>query len=255
MYATDFLFDTNRLSDFNCIICSFDGEPEPASGGEIEFNVVKSPNKDRFLFYGAQFNTVLTWNFSICKNVCSNNDMHFDQYEESMLAKWLLKTDGYKPFQFDQEGWEDIYYNVYINMKPRQVGGRTIGYDLTVTSDCGYGYSNEITKIATINSSTPLKFNVNNDINTVIYPHIQIKGSGDFYISNENDSMYKPSEFSNVTTTIVMDCENDIIEGLSPTNFNWYFIRLIDGQNIIATNSKLNLELEIKYRESRRIII
>lgn len=261
MFATDFLFDSQRLSDFGCMICSFDGEPEPASGGEIEFNVVKSPNKDRFLFYGAQFNTVLTWNFSICKNVCSNNDMHFDQYEESMLAKWLLKTDGYKPFQFDQEGWEDIYYNVYINMKPRQVGGRTIGYDLTATSNCGYGYSNEITKIATINSSTPLKFNVNNDINTVIYPHIQIKGSGDFYISNNSDLMQnirndKASEFANISGTITMDSENDVILGIpTPNDFNWYFMRLVDGTNEITTNSINGINVEIIYREARRIIV
>lgn len=257
MFATDFIFDSQRLSDFGCMICSFDGDFQTASGGEIEYNVVKAPNRDKFSFYGAEFNTVLTWNYSICKNTCSNNDnMYFDQYEESMLAKWLIKTDGYRYFQFDQEGYEDIFYNVYINMLPHQVAGRTVGYDLTVTSDCGYGYSDEITKIATVNSSAPLKFNINNDISTVVYPHIQIKGSGDFIISNDNDSLYEISDFRNVSTTIIMDCENDIIEGLnSPNDFNWYFIRLVDGMNTITTNSTSNIQIEIKYREARRVIV
>ena len=260
MYATDFLFDTNRLSDFNCIICSFDGEPEPASGGEIEFNVVKSPNKDRFLFYGAQFNTVLTWNFSICKNVCSNNDMHFDQYEESMLANWLLQMDGYKYFQFDQDGY-DVNYRATMQMTPHQIGGKTVGFNLTVTTDCGYGYSSEITRKAIINATTPLKIKVNNDIKTVVYPYIKINGTGSFHISNDSDTTQrvanaKETRLDNVFESIILDCENDVIEGLgNPNDFSYYFPRLVSGENIITTNSSSDIEIEIKYREVRRVLV
>lgn len=261
MFATDFLFNSQRLSDLGCIICSFDGELASAEGSEIEYNVVQSPNKDKFTFYGATWSSQITWNFSICKNTCTNDDIYFNQYEESQLAKWLLKTDGYKYFQFDQEGYEDIFYKVYINMIPHQVCGKTVGFDLTVTSDCAYGYTDLITKKATINSSTPLRININNDVTSAIYPLITIKGNGSFYLSNDSDtrqnvSLAKETSFENVSAPIIMDSENDIIQGVSQDNkFSWYFLRLVDGNNIITTNSESDIKLEIKYREARRILV
>lgn len=43
MFATDFLFNNLRASDLGLMICSFDSSPNPASGGEIEYNAVKTP--------------------------------------------------------------------------------------------------------------------------------------------------------------------------------------------------------------------
>ena len=255
MFATDFLFDSQRLSDFGCMICSFDGDFSTAEGSEIEYNVVQSPARDRFNFYGAKWSSQIVWNFSICKNPCVDSDVYFSQYEESQLAKWLLKTDGYKPFQFDQEGYEDIYYKAYINMMPYQVGGRTVGFDLTVTSDCAYGYTDLIVKKATINASTPLRININNDITADILPLFTINGNGSFYLRNDSDTMNINTEFKNVSSTITMDSENDIILGVSPNEFNWHFLRLVDGNNIIKTDSESDIKLEIKYREVRRVIV
>jgi hypothetical protein len=261
MFATDFLFDTNRLSDFDCIICAFDGNELSVSGGEIEFNSVKSPSKDRYNFYGAQFTNVLVWNFSICKNNCLNDDMYFDQYEESRLAEWLLRTDGYKWLQFDQDGWEDICYHVKFDMMPHQIGGKTVGFDLTATSDCGYGFSQEMRKRFTLNSSTPYELFVTNDINMVSYPRLSIAGNGDFYISNDSDSLQNikndcATEFKNATSVITMDSENDYINGIdSPNDFNWYFIRLVNGNNVITTDSTSDLQIDMIYREIRRVIV
>lgn len=256
MFATDFLFDNQRASDFGCMICSFDGGAETASGGEIEYNVVKTPNRDKYTFYGAQMDSAITWNFSICKNPCKNNTLYFDQYEESMIAKWLLKTDGYRTFQFNQEGYEDIFYNVAVNMSPHQITGKTVGFDLEVTSDCAYGFSGIITRKAIINSSNPLVINVHSDINTYLLPRIKVNGTGDFYIGNDRGNSRKVSEIKNVLQEITMDSDTDMISGLScPNDFNWHFLRLFDGINTITTNSDSDVEIEIQYREPRRIII
>lgn len=262
MFATDFLFDGQRASDFGLMICSFNGEFETVSGGDIEYNVIKTPNRDKFTFYGAQLNSAIMWNFSICKNPCKNDDLYFDQYEESMIAKWLVKTDGFKWFQFDQEEYEDIFYNVYINMAPQQVNGRTVGFNLSVTSDCAYGFTDIIIKRFTINSSTPFKLNIHSDINTYILPYVKIiNGKGNFYISNDSDILQnntvgKAMEFKNVSKEIVIDSDTDIILGLSNSNnFNWYFLRLVDGINIITTNSNTDIKIEIQYREPRFVRI
>lgn len=256
MFATDFLFDNQRASDFGLMICSFDGGAETASGGEIEYNVVKTPNRDKYTFYGAQFDSVITWAFSICKNPCKNDTLYFDQYEESMIAKWLLKTDGYKSFQFDQEGYEDVFYNVYINISPHQTAGKTVGFDLEVTSDCAYGFSDIITRKAVISSSAPLTLNVHSDINTYILPYVKINGTGDFCINNDEDKSQKAAEIKNVSQEIIMDSDTDMISGIdSPNDFNWHFLRLVDGMNVITTNSGSGIEIEIRYREPRRVIV
>lgn len=245
------------------MICSFDGESETASGGEIEYNVVKAPNRDKFTFYGAQFSSALEWNFSICKNPCQNENLYFNQYEESMIAKWLLKTDGYKLLQFDQPGYEDICYRACIRLVPRQVAGQTAGFDLTAVSDCAYGFSGLIKKQATIRENAPLVLNIHSDINTYILPLVQIKGKGDFKIFNHRDIKRtdsisdQPVEFKNapspaVPFDVTMDSDSEIISGpLNPDNFNWHFLRLADGMNIISTNSKSDVKIEIQYREPR----
>ena len=262
MFATDFLFDGQRASDFGLIICSFDGDFETASGGEVEYNVVKAPNSDRFIFYGSQLNSVLTWNFSICKNPCSNEDLFFNQYEESRVLKWLLKTDGYKELQFDQDGYEDIIYYVYFNISPYQINGKTVGFNLVATSDCAYGFSNTIVKHAKINTSTPLKINVHSDLNIYILPYIKIRnvhGVDKFYIKNDNDKFNTSTTFSdmeNEKNVIIMDSNSDTILHLTdPNKFNWYFLRFVDGWNIISTNSFKEIEIEVRYREPRRVIV
>lgn len=286
MFATDFLFDRHYARDFGLMICSFDQSPETASGGEIEYNTVKTPGRDRFSFYGAQRNTAIEWHFSICKNPDQNQTSYFTQYEESRIAKWLLQTDGYKLFHFCQEGYEDIFYHACINMTPHQFLGQTIGFDLTVTSDCACGFTGVITRKAVLNNKSPvLKFRVLSDVKACILPRIRIRGTGSFQISNEADSGHPAAVFHNLsaeeTPELIMDSDADIlfiqnkdaaVPLPNPDMFNWRFLRLVDGENRIvlgeipkteSTESSLKtsdtdnieIEIEIQYREPRRIIV
>ncbi len=263
MFATDFLFDNNRASDFGLMIGSFNNETLTATGGDIEYNIVKTPDRDTFDFYGAQLNTVITWNFSIVKNPCLSNDQSpcFSQYEESQIAQWLLKQDGYRWFQFDQKGYEDVYYKVHINMLPYQTGGKTVGFNLMVTSDCGYGYSEEIIKKYTINKDNPIRLDIHSDINSYILPLLELNGTGNFYISNNSDLSQnklngKATDLQNITKTIMMNSSTNTISGISsPNDFNWYFLRLVNGVNHIVTDSENNIDIKFTYREPRRIIV
>ena len=269
MFATDFMFDGQRASDFGCMVCSFDGGLQPVSGGEVEYNTIKTPGRDAFTFYSSQFNSPATWSFSICKNPCRCKDMHFSQYEESMIMKWLVKTDGYRWMQFEQEGYEDIFYRVMINALPHQVAGRTIGFDLTATSDCAYGFTDVIKKKAHIGLNTPLRLHIHSDINTYILPVMKIKYKptnprplsfdncrNGRYLSwgNADSILGKPIKIENMSQDITMDSDTGIIEGLaSPNDFNWSFLRLADGMNVIMTDHGLDVEIEIQYREPRYV--
>lgn len=252
MYTTDFTFDEQNLSDYGLMICVFDGD-SVVSGGEIEPVAHKTPATDEYTYYASEINNVLTWTFSICKIGCDitdPEDYFFNQYEESEIAQWLLKTDGYRWLHFDEDDYPDVYYKVYVNMTPYQIDGKTIGYDLTITSNCGYGFSHEYT--ATFSSENqPLTIDINNDLNRYTYPIVELQtNSNECYIYNANDLEQnldngKESHFynlgDNVTTskTIVMDTANDTVETLSPDQFNWYFLRLLKGENNIYVNGIL----------------
>ncbi len=269
MYATDFLFDRQRASDFGCMICSFDGGLQPVSGGEIECNAIKTPGTDTFTFYGSQFNSALTWTFSICKNPCKNKDIHFSQYEESMIMKWLAKTDGYRWLQFNQEGYEDIFYKVNINALPHQVAGRTIGFDLTATSNCAYGFTDVITKKASIALMEPFLLNIHSDIDTYILPIMKVKykptnprplsfdncrSGRNFSYGNADSILDKPIKIENMSQDVTMDSDMGIIKGLArPNDFNWSFLKLVNGTNVIMTDHGRDIEIELQYREPRYV--
>ena len=271
MYATDFLFDHQRASDFGLMICSFDGSPEAASGGEIEYDVIQTPGRDRYTFYGIQASSAIEWHFSVCKDPNQTMDPYFTQYEESRIAKWLLQRNGYRLFQFFQEGYEDIFYYVYVTMHPRQILGQTAGFDLTVTSDCSYGFTGILRQKALLSaSSEPLEFRIHSDVNTYILPHVTFKCTGNFKIRNENDPNHPETEFYNLgagkTREFIMDTDSDTIflkEGEKlvplpdPGMFNWHFLRLTDGTNRIIAQAEpgIIIETEIQYREPRRVIL
>lgn len=267
MFATDFIFNGQRASDFDLVICSFDGEYTTATGGDAEFNVVKSPDSDKFNFYGAQYNTPLEWTFSIIKNPCIlKNDSKTDDFsneEERIINKWLARRDGYHWLNFCQdENEDDILYKVQIKVRPRQVAGKTIGFDLTVTADSAFGYTPLQKKKATINKTKPLVLHIDNDTDNYILPKVTIQGQGNFYIANNNDvemsaSKNKAPKFTDILSSdkILMDSENKFLNGISFDKFNCRFLRLVDGKNVITTDSESDINLEIYYREVRRVIV
>lgn len=252
MYATDFVFDGVNLSSKGYMICTFDGD-SIVSGGEIEPIVKKAPNADEYTYYTAQINNVLTWELGICKLPCGTEAFEpLNQYEESELAQFLLKTDGYRWLQFVQpDDYPDVFYKVYINMSPYQIGGQTFGYNLTITSNCGYGFSHEYTATLT-DGNQPLTINVNNDLNRYNYPTVSFETNADeCWIYNENDleqnlDTGKESHFYNlgdnvdVLKEISMDSTNDVINGIeTPDQFNWNFLRLVNGENNIYADGIL----------------
>lgn len=261
MIATDFIFNGQNASDYGLIICSFDGELQSASGGEVEFEIVKPPGSNKYTFYGAHYNTVLEWNFSVMKKLCDYNDVYeFSNEEIRDISNWLEQEDGYHWFMFCQENdGEDIYYEVQIDVAPHQVGGRTIGFDLKVTSNSAFGYSSLHKKKKTIKNEDPLVIYIDNDTRSYLLPVVKITGSGDFSICNESDivrmSKQKVSTFVDVDTDIYMDSENEIIDGVSPNNFNWNFLRLVNDKNVISTDSSDGITIEIEYREVRRVVV
>ena len=262
MFTTDFVFDGKRASDMGLVICSFDDERQPATGGEVEFEVVKPPENDKFEFYGAQYTSPLEWNISIMKNPCKyEENLYFTNEDERMIYKWLQQRDGYHWFCFCEKDEDaEVFFQVKINLQPHVVSGHTIGFDMIITANSAFGYSALKKKKATINKNTSFTLYIDTDTNAYILPEFNITGSGTFYISNNNDPKRNhvnktAADFKSVSGTIYMNSEFGVIDGVEPENFNWRFLRLVDGKNVFSTDSANNITLEIFYREVRRIAV
>lgn len=264
MFTTDFIFDGQKASDHGVVICSFDGEYQPVTGGEVEFEVVKPPDNDKFEFYGAQYTTPLEWNISIMKNPCnksSDDEFYFTNEDERMIYKWLQKRDGYHWFCFCDE-YEDgeVYFNVKINIAPHYINGKIAGFDLVITADSAFGYTALKKKVGSLTSNSPFILYVDTDTKHYILPEINITGSGNFYISNDSDPVRnitnkKAAEFKSASGTMYMNSEYGVLDGLDLANFSCRFLRLVDGKNVFTTNSTSAIKLEIFYREVRRIVV
>lgn len=261
MFAKDFVFDGQKASDYDLIICSFDGELQAASGGEAEYNVVKPPDSDTYSFYGAQYNSVLEWSFSIMKNPCNfeDEDLFLSKHEQRQIIKWLQRRDNYHWFSFiEEDDEEEICYKVTINMVPHQINGKTIGFDLIVTANSRFGFSPLIKRKAIINKNSSLILYVDTDTNNYILPVVTISSStGELRIKNTSDYSAKDLKITvDGNQKIRMDAENEIVTGLTdPNYFNWSFLRLVDGKNVFTTTSENDIEIEFIYREVRSVIV
>ena len=188
-----FTYDGVTSDDMGVIICSFDGGNEiSAIGSSVEITTVKSPNSNRWLKTNASHKEPLIFTFSICNNPCNNDDdMPFSADEQREIVRWLARKD-YHYLSFDQDGFENIYYNCYIALDKKQVAGETIGFNLTVSCDAPFGYSDERIIKTTDNEVTVL--DTSDEIGSIIpTTTITVKSNGTVTLYNEN---------TNETTTI-----------------------------------------------------
>ncbi len=147
MYATDFIFDGIQAGHQGFMICSFqsDAIDTSDSGCKIEFTTINPSGTNTWLKTNANYSEPLTFSFSICKNVCGNeNDMYFNQEDIAFIMRWLVRKE-YCYIHFLQKSFEDVYYNCRLQAEQYFVNGKTAGFNITGTCDAPFGYSREQT--------------------------------------------------------------------------------------------------------------
>lgn len=198
MYALNFEYAGEQLSDYGMIICSFDsgGVETVSSGSDITFNQVSVANGNRFLLLSSIYEQTLQCTFQICKNPCladSQNEMMFTVAEISSIQRWLCCKNQYYRFKLNQEGYEDIYWNGTFSVKEIQICGQVYGLELTLYTDAPFGYQDEIS--ISEDASTPYaSFDVYDtfDEEGYIYPKVEIEIKNpygcNFWLQNSMDS-------------------------------------------------------------------
>lgn len=282
MFGTDFVFAGERLSDYGFIICVFDGVEPTVSGGDVTLATIKPPSSNVHTLYATSFEEPLSFTFSIGKKYCGN-DPHGDfltQEDQSSIMRWLQRVDKYHWLTFDQEGWEDICFHAHFNLQPHYAIGRCIGYDVVVTTDSPYGYSQEQHKKFNLKVGESYNIIDYSDIPGYIYPRSEItvlsgdENTGVISIQTGCESYNKYTTILNASKgdIITLDKNNNIISGINRLNdFSFTFPVIANSYtlsnqvgdilndlgrlNTITNAGNVDVNIDMKYRYIRRVHI
>ncbi len=149
MFATDFEYDEKRLSEFDMIICSFDGASgiDPVSSGtDITYKQEKPSGSDAFHLHSCAYDSPYSSTFQICRNPCrtdSLQNMYLSPREISNLQTWLCRKSFHK-FKIAQDSYRHIHWNAVFTSKQINFNGHTVGLELTMYADSPYAYLDEV---------------------------------------------------------------------------------------------------------------
>lgn len=264
--AMDFLYDNERLSDYEMMICQFDGGgglETVSAGNNLTFNTVKSNQSDRNYLTSTTYEEPLSTTFQICKQGCYGDDKYISSEELTSLLRWLSRRDGFHKFEIYQKGYEGIFfYGSFNNIQQLKVGGELYGLELTFVTDSPYGYEDISFDFTTTASVGYSLFSMSNETGH-LYPKVftcKCLESGNLQIHNSIED--RVTEINNCVKDeiITMDGNHKVIETSVPTHklyndFNYNYFRLgskyDDNLNVITTS--LPCEIHIEYESVRKV--
>jgi hypothetical protein len=134
--AYDFEYDGRRLSDFGCMICSFDskGMETVSNGALITFNTLPMQGGSRYELTSTIYEDCLEATIQICKNTCSGNTSEIYPHEFRELTRWLSRKKFLKFKILDDNYW-DLYFEASFNISRIEIDGKLIGLELQVLTN------------------------------------------------------------------------------------------------------------------------
>lgn len=261
MRLIDFEYDGLRLSDLDCLPCSFDGGEDVVSvGNTVSFTTVRPPKSDRHRQVSFQFEEPFQRTISIAKDPCKTDVDAFTEEEIGKVMMWLNRTEfnKFRPF-YDDDSFPNVYYNASFNISLIYMGGNVVGFQLELDTDSPYAYSEPVTVNGT-NSVT-----VVND-SDVLYPipctvKITAHSSGRLVLNNSLESNSQV-EIEKVTAGEIITLNGDSKIITSSINhqklyneFNYNFIKLTrtmsDKNNVISSN--IDCSIEVTYIPVKKV--
>ncbi len=233
MYACDFEYDGQRLSDYDFIICEFEavnGIVLTETGSNISFEKVAKRNGDEFSIVSANYTDCIKTTFDICKNPDSTSytDGFITTSEFREIMRWLNRKEFLKLRIIDEENdVEPYFFNASFNVQKIKINDKLFGIRLNMETDKPFAYGETISQKFTISSlSNPVRTmeNVSDEIG-YIYPYIKIKCNAAGTLSITND---------------MASCEDEDAYTMTINNCSVGEEIVIDGNSQIITTSILS---------------
>ena len=262
MYALDFEYDGQYLSDHGFIICKFGSSSDVdvlSAGSKITFNKISRNNGKSFSLTGSQYDECIQATFEICKNPKLYDNLYITNDEYRHIMRWLNRRDFLK-FQMLNEYDKDqeaCYYDASFNIDKIMIKNKLYGMQLTMETNKPFGYGRE--QIVSWNISDTSKSKVLTDVSDeigYIYPSmtITINRSGNLSIYNELEDCRMEIKNCTFGEVITIDGDTHIISSSLNSHhiyddFNFEFFRI--GNTINNRNNKISVslpcKLEIRY--------
>ena len=259
MRALDFEFDELLLSNFGCIICTFDnpGMQQVSLGSNISFNSVSVNSGKINYLTSTKYDECLSTSFDICKKELKDDKTpeFFTMAEQRTITRWLNRRE-FLPLKIIDDEYADLFFEGSFNIERYDIGGNTIGFHLTFYSNKPFAQHSVITTAQTVAQNGTVTVVDESDELGYIYPEIIItcRSAGNLRIVNSMDQ--RETVVNNVANGEVITMKNLVIstsesshESNLPNDFNFVFPRISNTYsnrtNVFAFN--LPCTVTIKY--------
>ena len=176
---TDFEYDGLLLSDFGCIMCSFDsnGLETITNGSNITFNTSPILKGGKHVLTSTKYEKCLTTTFEICKNPCNlteQSESYFSVEEASTLTRWLNRQEFLK-FKLVKNGYENVYFEGSFNVSKIVLNNEIIGFELELFTNRPFALYETIKKTFKITKNNQVEIfkDISDEIG-YIYPKVEI---------------------------------------------------------------------------------
>ena len=241
MYAEDFEYDGQHLSDYGFTICEFDsssGAVVSDAGSKISFERMSRSHGRRSSLVSADYDEYITGTIDICKKSsdCDSDPVPITSDESRDLMRWLNRRE-FLPFMFVSEELFRIpcYFNASFNVEKIRIDGTLYGMRLTMETDRPFGYAPQVDTTWNITTAgTTEVFADRSDEIGESRPDLKItcNAAGTLTLSNElTGSVMQIKNVSNGEIITIKGEEQMIESSLAshtslPNDFNYEFLTI-----------------------------
>lgn len=261
----NFEYDGLLLSDFGCIVCSFNNDSglEVKDAPSITFETSPMIHGMQHILVGTKYEKCLTVKLQICKSSCLSrnmNDRVFGTTEEREIKRWLNRKEFLK-LRIIEEGYENIYFEGSFDVKNITYNQKIIGFELCFASNRPYALYEDVKKtfkITTQNQTEAFR-DISDEIG-FLYPSLEITCSENCDLTIRNLLENRDTVIKNCVKDEIITMDYPVITSSVQTHkiqndFNYNFFRIANTyrENINKIMFSHPCTVKMKYNPVRKV--
>lgn len=259
MYAVDFEYDGQYLSDYGFIVCDFNSSSEENivdAGSKIAFNKVIRNGGNYFGLTSSQYNECISATFSICKNPDIYDDLKISDIEYREIFRWLNRKE-FLTFRFVDDENEPRFFNASFNISKVKIREILYGIELTMETNRPFAYGEEQVVLLNFDSenTSQILYDISDEIG-YIRPFITItcNDKGNLVLKNDMGDCETNIKNCKLGEIITIDNDNEIIatsvsshDIYNDFNFDFFKIGNSYDNRVNIITCTIPCSLEIRY--------
>lgn len=257
LFASDAKIGNYVFSEHHIILSSFnfDDSCDMGMSNTISEQFLGSASVPRFL--GTSYDSKLTGKFTVMLNACDTDGRYVFTLEECRdFLKRFTGVNGYQKLTLKHDdSWDNYYYNIHINNVSYEKNGKfVVGIGMEFECDSQFAWEEVIItkEIETVGESITIE-NESDSLYEYTYPITTISDTDDvtnYKLKNTSDDN-RESIISSISSghTIIMDSGLSTIKdssgSLMSDKFNFKFLRLIPGNNVIEVSHPSSIQFKM----------